>query len=269
MWRTFNIYRRLLGVQLRSQLQYRAAFTMDLVASALVVGLEFASIALVLQRFGHIQGWTLGEVAFLFGLVEISFGLMDLGFSGYDPPKFGRLVRRGGFDQMLLRPIPPTIQVLGGDLQLRRLGKVAIGIVIFVMALQLTDIQWTAAKITYLPFVVLGMFLFFGGLFMVGSTITFWTLESVEVMNILTYGGSFLISYPMHIYPQGLRRFFTFVIPAIFLNYYPALYILDKEDPFNMPTIMHFVAPLVGISLFLLALWFWRFGMRHYQSTGT
>ncbi len=269
MWHTLGIYRRLLGVQLNSQLQYRAAFSLDLIATGLIVIFEFGSIALALQRFGGIQGWTLGEVAFLYGLVEIAFGLMDMVFSGFDPPNFGQMVRRGGFDQLLLRPINITVQVLGSDLALRRVGKITFGVAIFLLALRLTDIHWTAAKAAYLPLVVLGMFLFFGGLYIIGAAITFWTVESIELMNILTYGGSFLISHPMHIYPAGLRRFFTFVIPAIFLNYYPALYFLDKPDPYQMPRFVAFIAPLVGVGVFAIALMFWRFGRRHYQSTGT
>jgi ABC-2 type transport system permease protein len=116
--------------------------------------------------------------------------------------------------------------------------------------------------------VVVGMVLFFGGLFVVGSSLTFWTVESVEAMNILTYGGSFLIAYPMSIYQEWLRRFFTFVVPAIFLNYYPALYFLEKEDPFHFHYFVHFLAPIAGLAVFGIALIFWRFALKQYQSTG-
>ncbi|MCA9936320.1 MAG: ABC-2 family transporter protein [Ardenticatenaceae bacterium] len=269
MRHTLTLYRRLLGVQIRSQLQYRVAFFMDLLATGLTVCLEFASLALVLQRFQHIRGWTMGEVAFLYGMVEIAFGIMDLVFSGFDPGRFGQEVRRGTFDQILLRPVNITVQVLTLDFALRRLAKITVGIGIFIVGLQGTMITWTPAKLLYLPFVLGSMVCFFGGLFVVGATITFWTVESIEVMNILTYGGSFTISYPMSIYPDWLRRFFTYIVPAIFLNYYPALYILDKPDPFNFPPIAPFLAPLVGLITLALSLAFWRFGITHYQSTGT
>ncbi|MEW5988101.1 MAG: ABC-2 family transporter protein, partial [Chloroflexota bacterium] len=90
-----------------------------------------------------------------------------------------------------------------------------------------------------------------------------------EVVNIFTYGGSEMMSYPMSIYQGWLRRFFTFVVPAIFLNYYPALYFLDKPDPLGLPAVAPFLAPVVGLGVLTLALLFWRFGVRHYQSTGT
>ena len=268
MWHTFSIYRRLLGVQIRSQLQYRLSFLLDLVSTALGVVFEFGSVALVIQRFGTLQGWQLAEIAFLYGLVEISFNLMDMLFSGFDPPRFGLTVRQGSFDQLLLRPINITAQVMGSRLVLRRMGRVVFGVAIFAYALSLNNIVWTVPKLLYLPVVIASLIAFFGGLFVIGGTITFWTVDSIEVLNMLTYGGGFTISYPMTIYPDWLRRFFTYILPAIFLNFYPALYFLGKPDPFNFPAFAPFVSPLVGFGLLWLSLQVWQFGIRHYQSTG-
>jgi ABC-2 type transport system permease protein len=265
----FAIYRRLLAAQLRSQLQFRASFAIDLLGSALVMVLEFSALALVFGRFDGLGGWSLGEVAFLYGLVEIAFGLMDMIFGGFDPQRFGTEVRRGSFDQLMLRPLPLALQVLGSDFALRRLGRVGVGVAIFAFALSLNPVVWTVGKLLYLPLVIVAMVLFFGGLFIVGATITFWTIESIEAMNVLTYGGSLLISYPMHIYDTWLRRSFTFILPAAFLNYYPSLYFLDRPDVLGMPGFAAFLAPLAGGLLFAAALAFWRFGLRHYQSTGT
>ena len=73
----------------------------------------------------------------------------------------------------------------------------------------------------------------------------------------------------MSIYPAWIRRFFTYILPFIFMNYYPALFFLDKPDPLNMPAFAPFLAPFVAAILFWLALRFWRFGLNHYQSTGS
>lgn len=264
-----SLYLRLINVQIHSQLQYPVSFWLDVVGTGVSLATFFVSLTLILQRFGNLGGWKLGEIAFLFGMLEASFGLMDMVFAGFDPAVFGRRVRRGTFDQLLLRPVNITLQVLGDDFVLRRLGRIAQGAVIFLIALNLTDIQWTIGKVIYLPFVVLGIVAFFGGLFIIGSTITFWTVESIEVMNIFTYGSSELISYPMHIYPDWLRSFFTFILPAALLNYYPALYFLDKPDPLGMPTALRFLSPVAGLLVLLISLIIWRFGIHHYQSTGT
>ena len=262
-------YRRLTSIQLRSQLQYRLAFLLEFLATMVSLFMFFLALVFVFQRFEHLAGWTLGEIAFLWGLVETAFGLMEMVFSGFDPKGFGEQVRRGTFDQLLLRPVNITLQVLGSKLVIRRLGRIIQGITIFLIALTLIEVQWTPLKLLYLPVVVGSMIAFFGGLFMIGSTITFWTIESIEVVNIFTYGGTELMSYPMTIYHDWLRRFFTYIIPAAFLNYYPALFFLDKPDPLQLPFFVHFLAPLAGLGTLAIAFAFWQFGIKHYQSTGS
>jgi ABC-2 type transport system permease protein len=279
-----DVYVRLIGVQIRAQLQDPIPFMLELFAATLITTLTFGSLALILQRFDNIGGWSLGEIAFLYGMVETAFGLMDMLFSGFDPPYFGRQVRLGSFDQLLLRPLDITLQIMGSRFIIRRLGRIIQGFVILGVTLASADtlsgdilsvdtlsanIHWTLVKIAYLPVVLASQVCFFGGLFVIGSTLTFWTVQSLEVINIFTYGGSEMMAYPMHIYREWMRRFFTFVIPAIFLNYYPALFFLDKADPFNLPPFAPFIAPLVGPSVLAVGLAFWRFGIRHYQSTGS
>lgn len=265
---TLALYRRLLSVQVRSQMQYRVSFVLELVATIVNMSLIFLSVALVLQRFGGLGGWSVGEVAFLWGMVEMAFGTMDLLFGGFDPATFGRKVRLGTFDQILLRPVSIITQVLGSEFLLRRLGRIAQGMVIFGVALALIDMEWTVGKVLYWPLVIGGLIAYFGALFIIGSTFTFWTVESIEAFNILTYGGTELMAYPMHIYASWLRRTFTYAVPAIFLNYYPALYFLDKPDPFGLPGFARFLSPLIGAAFFSAALAFWQFGIKHYQSTG-
>jgi ABC-2 type transport system permease protein len=266
---TLGIYCRLIAIRIRAQLQYRISFLLDLAAAAFGTAVNFCTLALIFQRFDSIAGWTLGEVAFLYGMVETAFGIMDMFFSGFDPDTFGPMVQRGRFDQLLLRPVNITFQVLGSDIALRRLGKIAQGIVVLCIALALLDIRWTFAKTIYLPVVLVSQACFFAGLFIIGSTTTFWTVQRVEVINIFTYGGSEMMAYPMHIYTRWIRRFFTYVIPAIFLNYYPALYFLDRPDPLHMPSFAPFLSPVAGFGALAAALAFWRFGIRHYTSTGT
>lgn len=263
------MYFRLIGVQVRSQIHYRLSFLFEVVTTFLMSALGFMSLALIFQRFGTIAGWSLSEVAFLFGMVESAFGTMDLVFSGFDPQNFGRQVRLGRLDQMLLRPVDITLQVFGSEFALRRLGRISQGLVILFLALSWLNIEWTLVKILYLPLIFISLVLFFGALFVIGSTITFWTIDSIEVVNIFTYGGSEMMSYPMHIYTDWMRRFFTYIVPAIFINYYPTLFILDKPDPFNMPSFAYFISPAVSLALYGIALAFFHYGLRSYHSTGT
>jgi len=264
-----SMYLRMLSIQLRSQMQFRVSFWLELVSTGLLNGSYFLSLALILQRFDNLAGWTLGELAFLVGMIETSFGAMDMIFSGFDDVYFSQLINQGTLDQILLRPVNAFWQILGSRFLLRRLGRIFEGLIILGISVSLLEIHWTLAKLLYLPVVFISQVLTMGALFVVGATITFWTVQSVEAVNILTYGGTEMMSYPVQIYPRWMRSFFTYVIPFVFLNYSPALYLLDKPDPLHLPPFAPFLAPLVAVVIFGLALRFWKFGMDHYQSTGS
>lgn len=269
MRQSVNILFRLLRIQIRSQLQYPTSFIMEVVSSAFILGFYFVAFALAFIRFNDIAGWTLGEIAFIWGLAEFSFGTMDMLFSGFDYDAFGPMVRRGRFDQLLLRPVSITLQVLGSRFVLRRLGKIVEGLIIFLFGLSQINIHWTAYKIVYLPVLTISQILFFAALFIIGATTTFWTMERLEILNIVTYGGNEVMSYPMYIFPRPIRWIFTYLVPLIFMSYFPAVYLLDKPDPLNAPSFFYFLAPLFAIAMFFIAMRFWRFGIRNYQSTGS
>ena len=264
-----RLYVLLLGAQARSQLTYPLSFGLDALAALLLTLTEFAAFVLVLPRFGSLGGWTLGEVALLYGLAELAFVLMDLAFGGFDAPNLSAHIRTGTFDRFLLRPVNLTLQVFGSDFALRRLTRVLLGAVILGLGVTLAGVDWSTPRVLLLVLSGLGIFLFFGGLFVIGGTLTFWTVESVEIMNVVTYGGRTLISYPMSIYAEWLRKLFTFVLPAAFLTYFPALFILGKPFPAPFGPWAAWCAPLAGGAVLMAAFGFWRLGLRHYQGTGS
>lgn len=149
------------------------------------------------------------------------------------------------------------------------MAEVLEGLVVLVIGFFLLDFHWTLGKALYLPLVFASQVFTFAALFICGSTVIFWTIQRIEAINIFTYGGVELMSYPMHIYPGWIQKIFTYILPYIFINYYPALYFLEKPDPFQLPSFMSFLAPVVALVLFGAAYGFWKIGIQHYQSTGT
>lgn len=261
------LYLRMIGARVRGQMQYRASFALDVVSRFLINGLELAAIFILLDRFSSLAGWSVGEIAFLFGLVTVSFALHEVVAQSFED--LSRTLREGEFDRILLRPVTPIVQVLASDFQLKRLGRALTGVFALALALTRVQIHWTAGKLLYLPVVILSGVLLFAAVDLIGGTLCFWTIERSEVINVFTYGGVFLSSYPISIYQAWLRRTFTFLIPIAFVAYYPGLYILDRADPLGMPRAVSFLTPLVAVVFALVAYAFWEWGVRHYQSTGS
>lgn len=262
-----RLYFRLTGAHLRSEMQYRASFIAQVFGTFLITALDFAMVAILLTRFSALGGWTLPEVLFLYGTSAVSFSLAELTVGAFDD--FDVLVVRGDFDRLLLRPLPVVFQMLSGAVPVRRFGRLAQGLIGVVLALSLLRPNWGLLDWGFFAVMILAGAALFIAVFVAGATLSFWSPQSKEVINIFIYGGQFMTSFPMHIYQAWLRTLFTFVIPMAFINYYPSLHLLDKPDPIGLPGIMPFLSPLAALLAFRAALALWRVGVRRYQSTGT
>ena len=262
-----RLYLRLVGARVRSQLQYRVSFALQLVGAFCLSFTDFLAVLIIFQHLPYLAGWSLGEVAFLYGTSYIAFQLTDMVVGHLD--RLPEQIQRGDFDMVLIRPLGALFQVLTSDFELRRLGSMSQGLVVFLIALSLVPIHWTAGRVLMLMLIPLNGAAIFGSVWVLGATTSFWTVRTMEIVNAFTYGGNRLTSYPMHIYAGWLQRLFIFVIPLAFVNYFPSLYILGKPDPLGAPDFVRFLAPLVAVVLMLIAWRVWGFGVRHYRSTGS
>ncbi len=240
-----SILRRLLGARVRGEMQYRKSFLLQMIGNFLVNFVELIGLLILFERFGSLSGWSVAEVTFLYGLSQFSFAVAHTLAAGFTV--FAPLVRQGGFDRILVRPVGSMIQVLGEDFQLRRLGQALQGLLVFGYALSSLDLAWTWDRLLYLPVVVLSAVLLFAALFSLEAT----------------------LQYPLHIFDVWLRRLFLSIIPLGLVIYTPSLFLLDKSDPHGLPTFTHFLAPFAAIAFALFARVAWRVGVRHYHSTGT
>ncbi|MBI2920015.1 MAG: ABC-2 family transporter protein [Planctomycetes bacterium] len=251
---------KLLAASLRANLHYRASFFMQTVAAALITCVEFLGIWALFSRFGSLPGWSLPEVALFYGLINTAFALTDLFSRGFD--MFADTLRVGDFDRVLLRPRAAALQIAGQDLRLRPLGRLAQGAVILAWAA--AHVAWTPDRAALAALSLAGSFCLFYGLLVFQATIAFWTIDSLEMMNSLTYGGVYAGGYPLDIYPLWFRRTFTFAVPLACVNWYPVLAILGRE----VPPAAAWLAPLAGPAFLGIALMAWRVGVGRYASTG-
>lgn len=265
-WRA-GLYLHLVGSRVRAQLQYRLSFVLDLLGTFALTFFDFVAVIFLFSHLPRLSGWTLGEVAFFYGTANVAFALADMIVGHLD--LFPQTIRSGSFDLMLVRPVGSLFQVLSSDLALRRLGRVAQGAIILVFALSRVDVHWTAGRAAMLVGMIVTGVVIYSAVWIIGMTIAFWTVEVREITNAFTYGGSFLASYPINIFGGWTRRLLAFVIPLAFVSYFPGLYVLNHRDPLGTPTALGFITPAVAVVTALVAGRIWRWGVRHYQSTGS
>ena len=264
---TLSIYARLVGAHMRGQLQYRASFLLQIGATFVSLFAEFVAILILFNTFPDLAGWSVGEIALLYGLVSIALGLVDMFGSGFE--HVSALVKSGEFDRLLVRPVSPFLQVLASEVQLRRLGRICQGLVTLGLATRWVDIAWTPQHLGIALGAILSTAVVFLTVWVISAATCFWTIEQSEVQNIFTYGGAELASYPLHIYNRAMQFVFLYIVPLGLTTYYPALIILGKPDPLGLPRALGLLAPATAAIFFVIGLGIWRLGLRHYQGTGS
>ena len=177
-------------------------------------------------------------------------------------------VRNGEFDRMLVRPVHPLLQIMASSLDLSAIGEFLPGLVLFFLTCSRAAISWNLANVAFLVVVVLSGAVIEWAVYLFFSTFDFW-LEGVEGLHWIpdAFRDSTLY-YPAHIYSRALVAFITFVFPYAFIAYYPTLHFFQVEAG-TFPVAFAYGTPVIALVATAIAVAFWSFGLRHYQSTGT
>jgi ABC-2 type transport system permease protein len=251
-------------MNLRAILEYRLSTCLVALGQFCTTFSWFLSISLLFRRFGSIAGWTFAQAGLCFAVTNIAFSLSECFARGFD--SFSGMVIRGDFDRVLLRPRSTIVQVLGAKIEITRAGRLLQALVVLFVLIPQTGIVWDGIKILTLVLMILGGAALFSGIFILGATVCFFTLEGLEFVNIFTDGGRELASYPLPVYGRWIQRFFTFIIPFGCVNYLPLLYLTGRVEH---PSPLFALIPLAGFVFILPCILAWRAGVRHYTSSGS
>ena len=121
-----SLYWQYIRIHARSGVQYKGWWMM-LVQVVFVVFSDVISTLLMFDRFGSIGEWSIDRILLIYFTAVTAFGLAEVFCRGFDTFPFG-MVRKGGFDRVLLRPRPLALQVAASAFHLHRLSRPLCGL---------------------------------------------------------------------------------------------------------------------------------------------
>lgn len=253
-------------ITLKSWFQYKV----DAILRSLAVFLREATgiivIYFTLLKFDALNGWDQRELLFLYSFLFVTYGVLIVFFTGLRD--FSRYIHSGKFDRFMLRPRGLLFQVITNDSDwFAAIGHGGLGIVLFIISANAAGIRWNMGTVVYYLFALAGGVLIQGAIFLILASLQFYliktnTLKAIFYQNMRKFAG-----YPISIYHKAIQYIMIYVVPFAFVNYFPAQFLLRKED-MSYPAVYMYAAPLVGIAMFLAAYGFWRVSVRFYKSTG-
>lgn len=263
----WRIYRVLAGAYVRSRLQYRLSFWLSILVSLTVDLMPLLLIGIVFTRFPSINGWTWRDIALLYGLDQLAFGLVRCFSRQVD--NFDQFIVTGDFDSFLVRPLPPLFHLLAARFEITELGRLSAGAVILVLAARAADVPLTVENVlVILAAAVGGALILFSFILMVAS-VAFWHTRSGKLQDMVQASGRAFAGYPLTIYPSAIRWCLTLVLPLGLVTYYPAQRLLGRNESGALLPVLSVAAIPMGLLLLGVAGLVWRAGLRHYQSTGS
>jgi ABC-2 type transport system permease protein len=258
---------RVARMRMAAQAHYRVSFAMQLLGNTILTMVEIVSLVIFFQRFPALGGWTLNEVLLLYAVSAITFEIADTIQNGLD--LVPGHVRSGDFDALMTRPMSLYLQAMLLEVSVRHIGKLLLAIGLFAYAWIRVEPAASPGEVALLAVAMICATALFVAIFSLGAIVSFWTVGSIEMVNAISYGGSDLAQYPIHIYRTWFRWIFLWIVPVGMVIYYPTLILLDKPDPLGLAPIAPLLGPALTV-LFVVAIgWLWNRAVAHYHSTGS
>jgi len=224
-------------------------------------------IYFTLLKFNSLNGWNIYELLFLYSLIFLTYGIMIIFFTGLRD--FGNMVREGSFDRFVLRPRGILFQIIFVNSDwFAAIGHGGLGITSFLISAGKVGVHWNIYNALYYLFAVIGGVLIQGAVFLFIATLNIYLIETGSIKELLYWNVRKFAGYPISIFNKGVQFLMIYIMPYAFVNYFPAQFLLRKEDMSQYPEIYLYLTPIVGVGMYLLAYAFWLYSLKYYKSSG-
>ena len=145
-----------------------------------------------------------------------------------------------------------------------------MSIVFFALSIVNLDISFSLLNVVYIVLSLISGTVIHSGILIIMGSLSYFFTKNDGIGNLLTNSDSGLrtfTDFPITIYNIVVQGLLVIIVPYAFVNYFPALYILQKSD--RVHEVLAFLSPVVAFIVILIAIVIWKVGLRRYCSTGT
>ncbi|RKP53073.1 hypothetical protein D7Z26_15165 [Cohnella endophytica] len=264
-----RLYLRFVIIYLKTKIEYDHFFVfMDLVLNSIWPLVNLTMLWIMLDRFGQIDGWDFDQLMFLFNLSHMAYLVCAVII--WNPTReMQELVRSGGFDAYLIRPIHPLAHLIMRQFSHGHFFGLVVSVSILIYNVNRLQLDVTIGSVAWFLSIVIGGALIYSAYMLVCGTLSFWIVKTESVYELVVDNLRGITEFPLTIYNKTVKAILLFVVPYGFVNYVPASGMFFPESS-PWPEVVRLLAtPVLGAVLFGSALLFFRIGMKRYQSTGS
>lgn len=260
---------------------FRSNFLLDCVSSVswLLMNLGFYLIVFHhVKSIGVATGWGQNEFYVFLATTWLINSLVQA-FLMPNAQEFSELIRTGGLDFALLKPIDTQFLISFRKVEWSSLSNFFLGVIILIYAMvQLSyraDPVWSVGPglvLLYLAYILCGVVLLYSLMICLAAT-SIWLGRNQSLYDFWFYITNFS-RYPMEIYQSGwgipLWYAFTFVIPVLVVVNVPARLLAQPLAPRQSwewgLVVFAFIASIVSV---FVSRWVFRRALRSYASASS
>jgi ABC-2 type transport system permease protein len=258
-----GLYAEYFRLSLKIVAQYRGDLTLIIAGSLVRDGAAILFIGIIYGRIPALAGWSLAELLLAYGLLAAGGNLNGIFFNAAHNVSW--YVQAGMFDVILIRPVHPLFQVIGGQpFNVMPIGNFLVGLALVALALSQLALPFQVWWLLYFPAVLISGALISFSIILIIACLTFRFTNVSSLTILLGYLPEFA-RYPLAIYAPPIAFILTWIVPHAMVGLYPAGFLLGKAGyaPYGL------IALAIGWVFLALALGVWRVASRGYTSTGT
>jgi ABC-2 type transport system permease protein len=260
--RMVYLYFRCLGQQMKAIMAYEADFVVLMLSAVVVQVGGFAVIWAIFQRIPTVNGWTFWQVVMMYALIYVTEGVGSLFFEG--TWRLSSQVYTGQFDQVLLRPVSPIVQVLAGAVGFNGLGNLATGFALIGISLANSAVEWTPGRVLMLVILIASASTIRVAINLASAASAFWVRSPWSMIPMFVHRLGDFAKYPITIYSTAVQALIVLAVPFAFVSFFPTAWIFGV-DAWSLPGLL---TPLVAAYALVMSVWLFRTGLKRYESSG-
>jgi ABC-2 type transport system permease protein len=259
--RYWRIYRTFFVSSFARELEFRANFFAKVVQNLMWIFFFVMILLVIFRNTNSVAGWNRGDAFVLAATVFLLNAICSAFFLSLQ--EIPEHVRKGTLDFIITKPVDTQFWISARKFNFDQVGTLLAGIVMLGIGIYLAGLHPSLlAWATYLVLLLCAILIFYAFNFMLMTT-GIWL---VRVDNLWVLGESVqqVARYPIDIFPVGVQRVLTFIIPLAFIATVPARQLVQGPD-----LAMTGIGVAWALGFLFLARTFWHFALKNYASASS
>ena len=263
MKRNLRFILLLLKYKLSHVMMFRLEFFMAFLGDGAYFLVQLLTFEAIYSQVDSIGGWSRGQMMIFVGTFSMInalnmliyfFGIVDL------PGK----IKRGELDQYLTKPISPLLRLTFENTDLGSIFLVVFSILIVCCGVSVGGISVSFLHGLCYAALVLLMTLLYYDMELILRSVTFLVISAAGIQALEDQLLQLNFKVPGFLYKGAVKVLFYFVLPYGIMSTVPTQFLTRSITASGLAA-----AVATAVSFTALALWFWRFGLKHYKSAGS